>query len=294
MIYFNHLGRLGYLANQMFQYAAIRGIAKNRQMKYTIPDSSEMQLFDGFEMKNCGENFGFLGDLSIRDGRGAPVGCKIIQESGFAFDEKLFKNCPSNVSLYGFFQTEKYFLNIKDEILEDFEFKKDILEPCKEFISSIKENDELVSIHIRRGDYGCENHPLLGLDYFEEAIKLFPSSKFLLFSDSIDWVKEQKLFSDDDRFMISETKDGKYVDSNGRWLSSNMQHWNDLCLQSLCDHNIISNSTFGWWSAYLNKNKNKKVVSPNPQKGLGKWFGKNGYTKDLDTSDLLPNNWIKL
>jgi hypothetical protein len=285
MLAFNHLGRLGYLANQMFQYAAIKGIAAHNDVEYMIPENDEMQLFQGFKMINATNIRGFLGSTHLRDGRGAPIDCEIVSESGFEFDEKLFNSPPLNASLYGFFQSEKYFLNVWEELQEDFDFKDEILEPCKEFISNIE--GKKVSLHVRRGDYlqNSLNHYNLENEWFDEVLKKYPDHTVLVFSDDISWCKNQKIFSGD-RFMFSETEDGKVVTRDGRWESLNMDHWYDLCLQSLCDDNIISNSTFSWWAAYLNKNPNKIVTSPNPKT---KWFGP--ANSHLDTKDLIPNSW---
>jgi hypothetical protein len=285
MLSFNHLGRLGYLANQMFQYAAIKGIAAQNNIDYMIPKNNEMQLFDGFKMTHSTNIRGFLGPTHLRDGRGAPVSCNIISEKGFEFDENLFNNPPKEASLYGFFQTEKYFLNVWNELQEDFTFIDEILDPCKEFISGI--DGKIVSIHVRRGDYlqNSANHFNLSNEWFEQALLKFPDHTVLVFSDDINWCKNQSMFSGD-RFMFSETKDGKVVTSDGRWSSANVDHWYDLCLQTLCDDNIISNSTFSWWGAYLNKNPNKVVVSPDPKT---KWFGP--ANAHLNTKDIVPQSW---
>lgn len=286
MLAFNHLGRLGYLANQMFQYAAIKGIAANNKTEYIIPENNEMQLFDGFKMTNVTDIRGFLTTSNKHDGRGVPIDCNIVSEKGFEFDESLFNNSPQNSSLYGFFQTEKYFLNVWDELDEDFTFIDEILDPCKEFISGIE--GKVVSVHIRRGDYlqNSANHFNLTNEWFEESVSKFPNHNVLVFSDDIEWCKNQSIFSDD-RFMFSETSDGKIVRPDGRWDSLNMDHWYDLCLQSLCDDNIISNSTFSWWAAYLNRNPNKVIISPDPKT---KWFGPNN--AHLNTKDVIPESWV--
>mgnify|MGYP001185202468 CR=1 FL=1 len=288
MLAFNHLGRLGYLANQMFQYAAIKGIAAHNNVDYMIPEKEEMQLFQGFKMTTATENFGFLGDTNVRDGRGAPVACPIVMEKGFEFDEELFNNPPENASLYGFFQTDKYFLNVWDELQKDFVFDDEILEPCQEFISDIE--GKTASVHLRRGDYlqNSANHYNLSDQWFEEAVSKFPDHTILVFSDDISWCKEQEMFSDE-RFRFSETKDGKVVTRDGRWESNNMDHWYDLCLQSLCDDNIISNSTFSWWGAYLNNNPDKTVIAPDPKT---KWFGP--ANAHLNTKDVIPESWVLL
>jgi len=288
MLAFNHLGRLGYLANQMFQYAAIKGIAAFNEIEYMIPEDNEMQLFQGFKMTTVTKNRGFLGDTNRRDGRGAPVACPMVAEKGFEFDVDLFNNPPKDASLYGFFQSEKYFLNVLDEIEEDFTFDEEILEPCQEFISDI--GGKVASVHLRRGDYiqNSANHFNLPDEWFEEAVSKFPDHTILVFSDDIAWCKEQKMFSDE-RFKFSETEDGKVVTRDGRWESKNMDHWYDLCLQTLCDDNIISNSTFSWWGAYLNKNPNKTVIAPDPKT---KWFGP--ANAHLDTKDVIPESWVLL
>mgnify|MGYP003348411099 CR=1 FL=1 len=142
-ISYNRFGSNGRLGNQMFQYAALRGIAANRGFEWLIPrpDSygdSNYGLFDCFEMSSVQENnFGFLNVQSVSTGQ-------------FHFDENFFNTCPDNVNLHDHFTTEKYFLNIRDTIEQDYTFKKEILNPCKEIISSL---NNPIFLHVRRGDY---------------------------------------------------------------------------------------------------------------------------------------------
>jgi len=269
MIGFNALGRMGRFANQMFQYASLKGIAKNVGADYCIPYHKESindgignklrtELFDSFDLK---VNIGVLNNGH------APV----VNERFFHFDEELFKLCPDHVSLQGYFQTEKYFKHIEDEIREDFTFKDEILKPCKEMISSV---ENPVALHVRRTDYltNSENHFNLSLDYYSAALKHFDNDRnVIVFSDDPQWCKEQKLFSDD-RFLVSENTDNRV----------------DLCLMTLCDDFIIANSSYSWWGAWLSTNKNKKVIAP------FQWFGKTGYTKDHNTKDLIPNDWTRI
>lgn len=267
MIGFNALGRMGRLANQMFQYASLKGIARNIGVDFCIPYYKEAvddgignmlrsELFDSFDLK---VNIGLLNNGH------APV----VQERFFHFDKELFSMCPDHVSLQGYFQTEKYFKHIEDEIREDFVFNDSILSPCKEMISEV---ENPVSLHVRRTDYvsNSANHPPCTLEYYEAALKHFSKDRnVIVFSDDPLWCKKQELFSDD-RFMISENTDNRV----------------DLCLMSLCDDFIIANSSFSWWGAWLSHNKNKKVIAPS------QWFGKTGYTKDHNTQDLIPHEWI--
>ena len=147
MIGINALGYLGRLGNQMFQFAALKGIARNRGFNYCLPPSdlytehtnvqqydaevaagkAMHQLFLPFKLTNTSDlNCQYLD----RDRPTAP-------ESGFTFDENLFNRVPDWVNIQGFFQSWKYFDNIKDEIRGDFEFKDFVQDPCKEMMDNL-------------------------------------------------------------------------------------------------------------------------------------------------------------
>ena len=261
MIGFNHIGTLGRLGNQMFQYAALRGIAAMRGYEFGIPPSNfsnewnTHQLFEVFDLPNLPKHH-----ITLLDRGHAPV----VQEKFFHYDEELHRMCPNEISLHGFFQSEKYFKNIEDSIREDFRFRNHILDPCTEMM---KDFDEVISLHVRRTDYlvNSANHFNLELDYYEKALSYFDDDcPVIVFSDDPEWCKEQKLFSDD-RFMISESGDNKI----------------DMCLMSLCSGHIIANSSFSWWGAWL-ANRGK-VIAPK------KWFGPNN--AHLNTKDLYCDNW---
>ena len=261
MIGFNVLGYMGRLGNQMFQFAALKGIARNRGYEYCFPPSrnenewKDHQLLIPFKLTNTNQ----LNIQYIDKDRPTVV------ENSFCFDANLFNNCPDWVSLHGFFQTEKYFKHIKDELKGDFEFKDEILEPCKEMISGL---NGPISLHIRRTDYITNpNHTALSLDYYERALREFDNNAtILVFSDNPEWCNQQELFSDD-RFLIAEGN-SNYV---------------DLCLMTLCSGHIIANSSFSWWGAWLSNSK--KIVAPKD------WF-KGSENEHLDTSDIIPNEWM--
>ncbi len=263
MLAFNHLGQLGRLGNQMFQYASLSGIAARRGYDFGIPPSKfedewrSHQLFEVFELTNLPKQ-----NIKYLDMGNAPV----VQERFFHFDEALINQCPNEVSLYGFFQSEKYFKHIESNIREDFTFRKHILEPCKEIVENF---DNPVSLHVRRTDYltNSANHNNLDLDYYEKALEYFDNQQVLVFSDDPEWCKNQKLFSDD-RFLISESGDNAI----------------DLCLMSFCNGHIIANSSFSWWGAWLSGSDD--VVSP------VKWFGESN--QDKDTKDLIPDRWTRI
>ena len=269
MLGFNSLGRQGRLCNQMFQYAAVKGISRKIGTDFCIPNHTQAvndgignmlrtELFDSFDL-NC--NVGLLNNGH------APV----VNERHFHFDEEFFNLCPDHVSLQGYYQTEKYFKHIEDEIRQDFTFKEEILKPCKEMIEGV---EKPLALHVRRTDYvtNSENHLNLTTEYYEAALKQFDADRnVIVFSDDPKWCLEQEIFSDD-RFIVSENDDNRV----------------DLCLMSLCDDFIIANSSYSWWAAWLSTNKDKKVIAP------VQWFGTKGYTKDHDTKDIIPETWTRI
>lgn len=173
-----------------------------------------------------------------------------------------------NLILKGYFQSEKYF---------DKELVRYLFEIDEETEAYIREKYghilclNPVAINVRRGDYLKVEfkHPVCRMSYFNKAIAYFkPGTSFLVISDDIAWCK--KHFKGDHFYYVND--EPPLV---------------DLYLQSMCAHNIISNSTFSWWGAWLNPNRDKKVIYPDP------WFGILVKKKnDLDTIDLCPDDWI--
>ena len=134
-------------------------------------------------------------------------------------------------------------------------------------------NDEVVSIHIRRGDYlqSPNHHPVISLNYCMKAIKQFPRDyKVVVFSDDINWCKTEAFFGDKFKFIEGQTD------------------IEDFYLMSMCVNNIICNSSFSWWAAWLNSNPDKIVIAPMDDR----WFGP-AYDH-FDTKDLYPEEWIKM
>lgn len=260
MIGFNALGKLGRLGNQMFQFASLKGIARNRGFEYCFPPSenknewADHQLLIPFKLSNTTRL-----NIQYIDFDRPTVG-----ERQFSFDQNLFDNCPDWVSIQGFFQTEKYFKHIESEIKGDFQFKNEILDPCQEIIRNL---NNPIALHIRRTDYVTnDNHTVLPLEYYDQALKLFDDQcDVMIFSDEPEWCMNQNLF-DSDRFMISESMD-QYI---------------DMCLMTLCSGHIIANSSFSWWGAWLSNSK--KVIAPSG------WF-KGSNNEHLDTSDIIPKSW---
>jgi hypothetical protein len=261
MIGFDYLGKAGQLGNQMFQFAAIKGIAQNRGYDMCIPKHNQKH-HDGIGNILTIE----LDNVFDIECQRSTIGSDILTEQRFDFDETLFNNCPDNVSLYGFFQTEKYFKHIEDTIRRDFIFKKSIRDDCKEIVEEVFDQDP-IALHIRRGDFliNSGNHHNLSLDWYEKALKKFdPDREVIIFSDDIFWASAQELFKPD-RFIIS--------DGNSSY--------HDLFMMTQCSDFIIANSTFSWWGAWLANTG--RVVAPS------KWFGPNN--AHLNTQDLYPSHW---
>ena len=262
MIGFNALGQLGRLGNQMFQFAALKGIARHHGYQFCFPPSqnknewTDHQLLIPFKL-------GSTNELNIQY---IDFDRPTYQEKGFGFDQDLFDKCPDWVTIQGFFQTEKYFKHIKQELKLDFTFKDDIQNPCVDMISQL---DNPVALHIRRTDYITNpNHTCLGLDYYERALNIFPNQTVLIFSDDPQWCQNQELF-EDDRFMISDNDD-QYI---------------DMCLMTMCTGHIIANSSFSWWGAWLSKSR--KIIAPSG------WF-EGANNSHLDTSDIYCSEWTVL
>ena len=188
-------------------------------------------------------------------------------EVNFHYNE--IPNIDGNIRLFGYFQSEKYFLKYRNEILNLFEIDDNTLKKINKIYKSIL-NEDTCSIHVRRGDYLKlpNHHPTQHIEYYLNSVELMGNDKhYLIFSDDINWCNDNFDFIKNKTF-ISGTYD-----------------FEDLYLMSMCKNNIIANSSFSWWSAWLNQNLNKKIIAPKI------WFG--NYLNH-NTNDLYCNNWIKL
>lgn len=190
------------------------------------------------------------------------------------YDERVFET--NNCVFVGYWQTEKYFKNIRDMLLSDFSFMcgDTKFEKLKNELIS---NEKYVSVHIRRGDY-LKNPERYGnlaeTNYYRAAMEYVKAEVdkpiFVYFSDDIRWVKEQ--FCDVGGIFIEEAMFDDYP------------IWYDMCLMSYCAHNIIANSSYSWWGAWLNQRINRKVIAPEP------WF----YSVEHEMTDICPDDWIRV
>jgi len=279
-ISYNRLGSNGRLGNQMFQYAALRGIADYHGYEWMVPvpnnyGTGNYGLFECFNMSSVSDkNFGiFSAQTNVTTGQ-------------FHFSEGFYKKCPDNVNIHDYFQTEKYFKGIEEQIRQDFTFNQNIVSDCEEIMKDV---GDAIFLHVRRGDYIAtpNHHPVQPIEYYEEALSKFDSDiPVLIFSDTLDWVREQKLF-DSDRFLLSENHvkyPNKIKLGDGSVQQSLVPYW-DLCLMSMCKGAIIANSSMSWWGAWLQDGAGK-VVAPEM------WFG-SAYAH-YNMNDLIPKSWEKI
>jgi hypothetical protein len=283
----------GGIGNQMFQYAAAKSLAIHHKtiLKLDISPGTDKSMpqelrprpFD-LHYFNLPDQFANVTDIESFNTKSALEKIKekakpnhkrkIYREPFFHYDSNFF-NAEADVYLKGLWQSEKYFYPFKNEIRNLFEFKNETVSTLKDVSYRLK-NQNSVSIHIRRGDYlakvSLEVLGLIPLEHYQNAIELInskmPDTFFYFFSDDINWVKES--------FQLP----------NATYISGDISkdHVEDLYLMSQCKHNIIANSSFSWWGAWLNNNPNKIVVVPK------NWFNKG----PKDTQDLIPEGWLKI
>lgn len=286
---------IGWLWNQMFQYA----LWKSLSIKYKTDFKFDISWFKQYKShKYCLESFNISRNYASKNeipfyqkifSKNKYINiwiliirlvCKRLNphhsiEKQFNFDQTILWISSWYVEWY--FQTEKYFMNYEDDIRKDFKFIIPPSERNQEYINIIH-SCNAVSLHIRRWDYVSNPsaksfHGTCNLNYYRKAIEIIKTKienpVFFIFSDDMNWAKEN---------LIIEEK-GYYVDFNN--IDTNYE---DMRLMSLCKHNIIANSSFSWWGAWLNKNKEKIVIAPK------KWFN----NKKINFNDIIPANWIKI
>lgn len=270
----------------MFQYAAGKSLAAYHATEFFI----DTMVYDQFKIRRKERQYE-LSHFLIRNFKkpnqfifqqfrnNYNIGETLrYNEPHFHFDPNFFK-LPDNTHLIGFWQSEKYFKNIKSTIYEDFDFNKvkNISGSNSAYLRKINETNS-VSIHVRRGDYVTNSeynkiHGTTNENYYKSAVehiyKNLDSPHFYIFSDDINWVKENLEFPGSYQYIEANTGRSAIF---------------DMWLMSTCKHNIIANSSFSWWAAWLNSNENKMVIAPS------KWF----QSIEHDTSDVIPPHWIKI
>lgn len=258
---------IGGLGNQMFQYALGRFLAEkhNTRLKLDVTGFQKYKLH-----KYSLAAYNINADLATVEEINSMNFC--IKEKHFSFDPDVL-DLPDNVYLDGYWQSEKYFFDVKNILKKEFTVKFEQTGKNKE-IAEVITSTNSVSIHVRRCDYITnKTFVVCCLDYYYRCISFIDqninSPEFFVFSDDPNWVKDNLKINFKTTFISCNNADTNYE---------------DLRLMSLCKHNIIANSTFSWWSTWLNNNLSKIVIAPK------QWFE----SCENNIKDLLPNEWIIL
>jgi len=273
----------GGLGNQMFQYATGRYLS--------IENKSDLFLYKDFENNTDTERNYELSEFNVNENLTDKFKSNFINKilRKFYFDyhpnflNKLGQEISENKNVYlsGFFQSEKNFKSIRDILLKDFTLKEESKSDLfKEKSNQISNHPNSISLHVRRGDYAKNSktnkyHGVCSPSYYKKAVdfikeKTADGSRFYIFSDDINWVNTE---------LLPELNiDAEIISSKGL----SMQE--EMILMSKCNHNIIANSSFSWWGAWLNQNNDKIVITPTP------WVDK----KPNPHPNILPEEWITL
>ena len=246
----------------MFQYA----YGKHLSYKY----NTDIRFDIRFYVLNTTPKREFLLDKFTNTFTNTDINVSLIEPVYQIFDDFNYRELSNpvgcNYYLDGYWQSEKFFKESEHLIREDFR-------PSKEIVEKISNTPFLdtntISLHVRRGDYITSNgyHPVQSIEYYQKAIEKIGKYDYIfVFSDDIQWCKDNLKF-------------------NNMIFMDGFTDVEDLYLMSMCKHNIIANSSFSWWGAWLNSNPNKIVIAPN------KWFGDRA---NLNESDIIPINWIRL
>ena len=286
----------GGLGNQMFQYATARRLAE----KHSTILKLDLTEFESYKLRkydlHCFHIWEYLATeseiddivyshnilnkfkqkVSLKLGFKKYKNSNWIIEKQFQFDPKILE-APNNVLLYGYWQSEKYFADISDILRREFVIKYQ-QDPLSQKLAEFIQSTESVSLHVRRTDYvqnavTNEMHGTCDQAYYDRCVRYIgdrvSNPHFFIFSDEPQWTKDNL------KLGFPTT----IVDCN-----DSSRNYEDLRLMSMCKHNIIANSSFSWWGAWLNPALNKIVLAPQ------KWFK----DETINTKDLIPEQWIKI
>ena len=278
----------GGLGNQMFQYALGRSLSLEHGLAFKV-DSSYLHSMNqsdrllrlrnfNLDLEECGKD-----EIAVYAGAFQKIlDCflpfskkKKILEGSPRFDERVLHKKDGYFD--GHWNTERYFQKFESAIVEDFRLKEPFGEAARIFFEKMQSEPNATSIHVRRGDYAAikkiaERHGTLPISYYEQAMEgiahKFPQAHFFIFSDDIAWAKEH----------MPKKYSLTFVSNPA------IEDYEELMLMAMCKHNIIANSTFSWWAAWLNRNAEKVIIAPR------RWF----LDVTIDTRDLIPSSWQQI
>ncbi|MBN8183049.1 alpha-1,2-fucosyltransferase [Roseibium aggregatum] len=278
----------GGLGNQMFQYALGRSLSEISGKNLKL-DISAYQTYNthNFLLDKLNTRYEIVAQKEVEQIFGAKKRIsipfissnkvKIVKEKALSFNPNIM-NVKKDAYFIGYWQSEKYFKNVRSKILEEFQPNEKISKKRKEILNEIKSARSPISVHIRRGDYvsnikANNIHGTCEPEWYKTAANsiknYFEDVTYFVFSDDPDWVKRNIRF-DQKTILVEPDVDGK--------------DYEDLYMMAACDGHIIANSTFSWWGAWLNSKSNKRVIAPS------RWFK----SQTIKNVDLIPADWICL
>lgn len=283
MITFLELGQLGRLGNQLFQYAALKALSLKKGYQIKLPKSIDDTYWHGQKclLYNFNLKYEYLDNEDLYALKNNYIQSEHTGTSCSKTFDKNFFDIKDNTNLYGFFQNLNYFHEYENEIKNEFIINNLIQKDCERYLEEkIGFEKPIVAIHVRRKDHeDVIIDDTISDNYIQKAINHFNGEvNFLIFaggstkkgndnSHDIDYIKN-KFFGNN--FYVSDTRDTML----------------DFCLMTKCNHVIVSHdSTYSWWAAYLNENKNKTILAPKKANAL--FFG-----EISEYEDYYPEKWI--
>lgn len=279
---------IGGLGNQMFQYAYAKALQqKGYEVKIDISAFETYKLHGGYQLDKYNidlnpstkdeNNEFYKNTLCSKVLRKFRIDfSRRVKEKSLLFDNQLL-NIEDNNYIDGYFQNENYFKNIKEIILKQFIINQKISDYSKDIENKIKKSQNSCSLHIRRGDFinstNISIHGVCALEYYKNAIKYLEEighMNYFVFSDDIEWVKKNLPMGN-----------AIYVNS----IEKRIPH-EDIYLMNLCIYNIIANSSFSWWGAWLNQNEKKVVLAPK------RWFADDSL--ESQSRNIVCESWVKV
>jgi hypothetical protein len=286
----------GGLGNQLFQvFAALAAAIRNGDTCYFL---HTMRDASGKRGTYWNSLFHALKPLTVIATQGNLMQFMQLpthQEPGFNYTPLPKQTGATTLKLRGYFQSDKYFADVRDDIYEQLQLLEQQRHIRAMFAESVwfsRDTTVTVAMHFRIGDYAAiqEAHPILTLDYYRRALKHVIQHAPIKHNDAHGKINV---------LIFNQACDNAVIVDHMRQLSTEFAHrcrfhkvpdmfddWKQLLLMSVCDHNIIANSTFSWWGAYLNQNPDKVVCRPST------WFGP--ALKNHDTRDLFPDGWVQV
>ena len=286
----------GGLGNQLFQYAAARALSQKHHIPLLLDQGWFSKTYEDVTPRE------FLLSLMNVKGSFISYGIEIkrpkkmyrlaqkfwpidpfifVEQIPFRFDPQLGK-APSfkqqNLYLMGYWQSYKYFESIKSILQTEISPKNPLDKHYQNYLEQIKTSKSAM-VHVRRGDYvnlasAAKVHGFIGLDYYQKGMQSIleknPDTQFFVFSDDLQWAKENLPYQDKCRFIEPTSSVDAVIQ--------------ELELMTHCQHHLIANSSLSWWAAWLSKNPNGSVICPSQ------------WTTDtsINWSDLLPSSWQRI